>query len=949
MWQLLVLLVLAVPIAVIALVIVAVQASGRMARLEARLTALETQALRQARLLESLGSAQAPVPPETTQPSVPTAAPIEPLPPVEAPAPPPEPPVAVAAASVEPPPAVTTPAPVQPPRRPVWAQAAAEQLAAAPADDGGTAPPPPTPPVPPHPPAAHGFEWERFIGLRLPIWLGAIALCVAGFFTPSMRVLSAAAAALAFLAGAEFVRRRVKTGNPAAISSALSAASIATAYATAYLASITYGLVSTGFGFIATVAVSVLAIAIALAYGQVVALLGIVGAYIAPAVYGGGPASAPFLMIYVTAITAASYVIIRYKSWWRLSAIGLIGPAFWILVWAATPDLLGDGYWSDAFLLAIPIIVVIATWPGWREDGDITSLRGLTGLMTPQRGTLIGAVIVAAVGFAVFVTAAHGDFVSLHGGLFGYWTGFDIRLWQGFIVYAALAVALGFASSPHRALQVPILIAYAVALLLWTGAEPTAAYIVVGAGAIIFGFGALDQFRRLREPGFWAAILSFVALYFFAIVLWKVNSWDVALANKHAWAAAALVIAAAFVGLLRIFGPAVPDGLERSRVFAAWGAVVTSLVSLALVLELDPLYFPAATAIAILGLAAVHLRARVRGLRILATAYLVIYGLLMLGAFAYDPVYSPIYNHYVFANAFDRHAIVLLVLPGIAILGAATLFQRNAAGSRLIPLFDIIGFVALAIGLYYLFNPGRGLWRVEDVYITGGKIAPAELALALAAIDLGRIHKRPIIFNLGMILAGLVSLGMLGAFILPLLSFWPPFAVPGTVIINWALLTLALPALLLFGIGWLIRKEDQPRRTYGIVISVFAVLVTYTLMVVDIRQAWHLGSPTLQGDMSQSEFYAYSIGTLLFGIALLVIGVAFRHRGARALSFIFVLAATIKVFLVDAAELEGLWRVLSFLLMGLSFLGISWAYARFVFGIGVRPPPVPPPTEPAAK
>jgi len=41
------------------------------------------------------------------------------------------------------------------------------------------------------------------------------------------------------------------------------------------------------------------------------------------------------------------------------------------------------------------------------------------------------------------------------------------------------------------------------------------------------------------------------------------------------------------------------------------------------------------------------------------------------------------------------------------------------------------------------------------------------------------------------------------------------------------------------------------------------------------------------------------------------------------------------VFLFDAAALTGLWRVLSFLLMGLSFLGISWAYARFVFGIGL--------------
>jgi uncharacterized membrane protein len=80
---------------------------------------------------------------------------------------------------------------------------------------------------------------------------------------------------------------------------------------------------------------------------------------------------------------------------------------------------------------------------------------------------------------------------------------------------------------------------------------------------------------------------------------------------------------------------------------------------------------------------------------------------------------------------------------------------------------------------------------------------------------------------------------------------------------------------------------------------------------------------------------------LIFGILLLVIGVVVQNRGARALSLVFVLAATIKVFLLDASSLEGLWRVLSFLGLGLSFLGISWAYARYVFGIGLGRTKVP--------
>ena len=51
------------------------------------------------------------------------------------------------------------------------------------------------------------------------------------------------------------------------------------------------------------------------------------GAHVITAVYGGGEANAPFLVIYLTALSAVTYAIIRFKSWWRLSIVGLIGPA----------------------------------------------------------------------------------------------------------------------------------------------------------------------------------------------------------------------------------------------------------------------------------------------------------------------------------------------------------------------------------------------------------------------------------------------------------------------------------------------------------------------------------------------------------------------------------------------------------------------------------------------
>ena len=80
-------------------------------------------------------------------------------------------------------------------------------------------------------------------------------------------------------------------------------------------------------------------------------------------------------------------------------------------------------------------------------------------------------------------------------------------------------------------------------------------------------------------------------------------------------ALAALVLAAGFIGLLAHYGSRLSVETQRSQVYAAWGGTVTTLVSLAIVLELDPLYFPATSALAVLGLAAVHLRAAPRAAR----------------------------------------------------------------------------------------------------------------------------------------------------------------------------------------------------------------------------------------------------------------------------------------------------------------------------------------------
>jgi uncharacterized membrane protein len=80
--------------------------------------------------------------------------------------------------------------------------------------------------------------------------------------------------------------------------------------------------------------------------------------------------------------------------------------------------------------------------------------------------------------------------------------------------------------------------------------------------------------------------------------------------------------------------------------------------------------------------------------------------------------------------------------------------------------------------------------------------------------------------------------------------------------------------------------------------------------------------------MSQTEDLLRSLLGIVLALAFLFIG---KHRGERSWrigSLVLMLLAVAKVFLVDAAGLEGLLRIASFMALGFSLIGIGWIYAR---------------------
>ena len=166
----------------------------------------------------------------------------------------------------------------------------------------------------------------------------------------------------------------------------------------------------------------------------------------------------------------------------------------------------------------------------------------------------------------------------------------------------------------------------------------------------------------------------------------------------------------------------------------------------------------------------------------------------------------------------------------------------------------------------------------------------------------------------------------------------------GRPILNWLLYTYGVPALACFaGAVWLRRAERRRGETpaYDVLAGdrvhpaaaagLLGLLLVFWLINLEIADFYSAGryvevdfSRHLQRDLTRS--FAWG----LYAVTLLVLGLLRRERGLRVVSLGFLMLTVGKVFVYDLAQLSGLYRILSFLALGVSLIVVSLLYQRFV-------------------
>lgn len=774
------------------------------------------------------------------------------------------------------------------------------------------------------------ISFEQQFGARLPVWIGGIALALAGFFlvkysietgllSPVVRVVLGMIFGSGLLYAANWVRERPQFANGTRIAQALSGAGIADLYVCLFAATSLYDLIPAFLGFSGMTAVTATAVWLSLRHGMPIALLGLIGGFLTPALVGSHDPQAPILFLYLYFVLTGLMAVSRKKRWWGMAIPTVCGAFLWVCLWLFgshfTP---GDSIYLGLFLIAVSATVVVTSKQQYdAECADIADLFKVTSVLNYL--SLGGALLLMG------TVTVHAGFGAVEWGLFG--------------ILSLGGVGLAYGNQKLYGLVPWISMAVnAVMLLAWHTADAGAlAMTITTFGVLYIASGYLLQ-SRSEKPLLWAGLTSAASLGYYLIGYYALHTTSLVADISSFWGTLALGFAMLGTHSIKNILTEVPaDHPQKQHLLAIYSATGTAFISLALTIELPREFLSVAFALQLLAIVWIHTKIDVKALRYIASILGCVFGFLLLPQILLLiqlTAYSLMEAKLALQQGIPMvdWPLFQLGLPAVCFIAASYLL-RQSKDDRLVRALEIAAIALIAVMGYYItrhaFHVDENVLFVKAGFIERGVITNILFVYGLTCLWIGRNYARQAVSLSGLVLAGIAMFRISYFDLIAYNPLWSAQTVGDLPIFNALLLTYGLPIL------WTWRttqelpnlgKSTWVRYTQG-----FILLLAFVLLSLNIRQLFH-GTYLNDTQTSNAEIYSYSLAWLLFGVSLLFYGTLRADKMIRITSLAVMILTVGKVFLYDASELGGLFRVFSFFGLGLSLLGLSWFYTRFVFG-----------------
>jgi uncharacterized membrane protein len=270
--------------------------------------------------------------------------------------------------------------------------------------------------------------------------------------------------------------------------------------------------------------------------------------------------------------------------------------------------------------------------------------------------------------------------------------------------------------------------------------------------------------------------------------------------------------------------------------------------------------------------------------------------------------------------------IIQLGLPAIMLM-RASFFLRKQKDDQLVWYLEVGSIGLFALSAFYfsrhLLHPTESIFLANLTFLE--RVFATNVALFCAGICFWLNNKtsRSAYLFCAKIIYGFAFLRIIFLHLLfynPLLSHEN---VGSIFLINNLALAYFTPLLMIY----FINNKLHHSLKYS---NFLSMILLFAFISLNVR--WFYHGEYLDGNItSNSEIYTYSASWLLLGIGLLIYGTLKNHKPIRIASLIVMIISIGKVFLYDASALSGLYRIFSFLGLGVILLGLSYFYSIFVF------------------
>ena len=761
---------------------------------------------------------------------------------------------------------------------------------------------------------------EFNLGAKLPVWIGAVCLICAGFFLirysieigllgPGMRTFFGGVFGLILAGTGRYLDRRDDIANNKRISQGLAGAGVVLLYFTIYAAVNMYHLMSPTMGFANMAVVTAASVILSLRIGQPIAIFALVGGLLTPALMSTNEPNAVLLFSYLFVMSAGMLYMLVQRGWWALSTFVVIGFFGWVAFWDATNFVESDRWTLVLFSMALVGVVLAITGKFSERDEKI-------GQDNPA--------------FVLNTASVIGGFLTMC--LLGVKVTLSLFDWSMLALLSTACVAMAhYRWGYYKKLLLAKLIADIGLFLFWmqsAAVMPNDIGIAVAELALVYVAFPAFLLSRTNKPAYWASIQSIFAFSFY--IMCYLHFIDLPDFSKDTWAFEGLALGALAIGMVALMHRRFADNEPvQERVMSIYALTATAFISLGLQILLPSSVFSLAVAGEIFALACLFYRFKFQFLQTISVILAVLFiGLNceMILSFAGLMISSFFGSHHSILGNFTRPVEYLdKLFMCIALLGGAFVLYEDKNTSLPKILFGItVGlFCAFAYFMIGYISHGAISLAFEADFIERGFIS---LALAGTGIGVFYLWKRYDIAFFETIALALIHLVFFRIAWFDLIVHNPYFSssqhVGATPFINGITLTYGGGLLLT---AWMFKNIPSLQRVYG----AFGLVILFALTSLTIAQLFH-GDSLSPHETQSMELYSYSIVWLLTSLVLLFIGMGRNSKEIRVAAMAFMTLTIGKVFLVDAGELHGLYRIFSFFGLGVCLIGLSYFYTRFV-------------------